>query len=77
MALADPGENVAVGVLGDDPFEAGCLAIQLVQCGHAAIEPVEVADQRLHAGMLLVLEQMPVERMVVIPFASPARTRSP
>ena len=31
VALADPGEDVAAGVVGDDPFEAGRIAIQFVQ----------------------------------------------
>ena len=34
-SLAQPGEHVAVGVIGDQPFEAGLLAIQLMQRGHA------------------------------------------
>ena len=46
VALADPGEHVAVGVVGDDPFEAGLVAIQLMQRRQRAIKPVEVADQR-------------------------------
>ena len=76
-SLAQPGEHVAVGVIGDQPFEAGLVAIHLVQRGHRAIEPVEIADQRLDAGMGLVLEQVPVERLVVIPFAALARSRAP
>ena len=69
VALAHPGEHVAAGVVGDDPFEAGWIAIQLVQRRQRAIEPVEVADQRLDAGMFLLLEQMPVERTIVVPLA--------
>ena len=31
VAFADPGEHVAVGIVGHDPFKAGLIAIQLVQ----------------------------------------------
>ena len=34
-----------------------------------AIEPVEIADQGLDAGIFLLLEQMPVKRAIVAPFA--------
>ena len=52
----------------DQPLESGGLAVELVQGRHASVEPVEIADQRLDAGMQRPLEQMPVERMVVPPF---------
>ena len=45
------------------------IAVQLVQRRQRAIELVEIADQGLDAGVLLLLEQVPVERMIVIPFA--------
>ncbi|MFK4686340.1 hypothetical protein ABIF39_008097 [Bradyrhizobium diazoefficiens] len=68
--LAQPGEHVAIGVVGNEPFEAGLVAVHLVQRRHRAIEPVEVADQRLDARVIFVFEQVPVERLVVIPFAA-------
>ena len=40
-----------------------------MQCGERAVEVVEVADQRLHAGMPWLPEQVPVQGAVVIPFA--------
>src|SRR4051812_12884929 len=67
--LADPGEHVVVGIIGDDPLETGRVAIQLMQRGDGAIEPIEIADQAVDAGMTALAEQMPVERLIMIPFA--------
>ena len=69
VALADPGEHVAAGIVGDDPFETGRIAIHLMQRRQGAVEPVEIADQRLDAGIFRLIEQMPVERAIMIPFA--------
>src|SRR5262249_51116604 len=66
-ALAQPGEDAAVGVMHDQPFETGGIAIELVQRRQAAVEAIEIADQGLDAAMQRPLEQMPVERMVVPP----------
>ena len=55
-ALADPAEDVAAGIVGHHPFEAGRVAIQLVQRRQPAINPVEVADQGLDAGVLALLD---------------------
>src|ERR1700733_14955664 len=33
-----------------------------------AVEPVQIANQRLDARVTVLLKQMPIERMVVIPF---------
>src|SRR5437899_9506513 len=68
-SLAQPGEQIAIGVIRDQPLEACGLAIELVQRGRGAIELVEIADQRLHAGMVLLVQQVPVQRMIVVPFA--------
>src|SRR3984893_179155 len=51
IALADPGEHIATGIIGHHPFEARLIAIELVQRRQRAIELVEIADQRLDAGM--------------------------
>ena len=55
--------------MGDDPFKSRLVAVHLVQRRYAAIEPVEVADQVLDAGVPLLPQQVPVERLIVIPFA--------
>src|SRR5262245_17261239 len=51
----------------DQPFEPGILAIELVQGRDRAVKPIEIADQCLDAGVLGVLEKMPIERMVMAP----------
>src|ERR1700756_458883 len=68
-ALAHPCEHVVIGVFGNDPLKTIRLAVELMQCGRVAIEAVEVSDQSLNAGMPALVEQVPVQRMVVSPFA--------
>ena len=55
VALAHPGEHVAIGILADDPVKTGRVAIPLVQRGQGAVEAVEVAHERVHAGIFLLL----------------------
>src|SRR5450631_412548 len=62
IALADPGEHIATGIIGHHPFEARLIAIELVQRRQRAIELVEIADQRLDAGVFLLLKKVPEER---------------
>ena len=44
LALAHPGKDAAIGVVGDDPLESGRIAIQFMQRRHAAIERIEIAN---------------------------------
>src|SRR5215831_1756882 len=67
-ALAHPHEHAVVDVLADQPFEAVRLAVELMQRRQRAIEAIEIADQRLNAGVSALRQQMPVERMTVAPF---------
>src|SRR4029078_3308424 len=69
LALAQPGKDAAVGVMHHQPLKAGVIAIERMQRRHAAIEPVEIADEALNAGMPRLFEKMPVERMIVAPVA--------
>src|SRR5262245_50775310 len=55
VALAQPGEYAPVAIVHDQPFESGRFAIKLMQRRNGAIKPVEVAHQRLDAGMLRLL----------------------
>ena len=41
--------------------------IEHMQRGRVAVEPVEVAHQQLYAAMYVVLEQVPIEALVVVP----------
>src|SRR3954470_1890626 len=44
-AFAQPGKDAAVGVVHDQPFETGGLAIELVERRMRAVETIEVANQ--------------------------------
>src|SRR5690348_10473159 len=52
-----------------DPLEARGLAIAAVQGGRIAIGAVEVADQVLDAAVFRLLEQVPIEAVVMVPLA--------
>src|SRR5262245_12372762 len=69
IALSEPGKDAVVRVVGNQPFEAGGIAIELVQRGQIAVEPVEIAHQALDPRVRALLEQMPRQAQVVIPFA--------
>mmetsp|Transcript_21602 Transcript_21602/g.51265 ORF Transcript_21602/g.51265 Transcript_21602/m.51265 type:complete len:788 (+) Transcript_21602:524-2887(+) len=65
---AHPGVDRVFGIVGADPLETAGLAVQPVQCALLAVERVEVTHQALHAGMAVVLQQAPGERLGVVPF---------
>src|SRR5688572_11765676 len=62
------GIGTVVGIGRFDPLEARGLDVLHVQSGRLAIEAIEVPHQALHSGMKRIAEEMPVERMVVVPF---------
>ena len=66
-ALAQEGVDALVGIDRVQPFEAGRIGVEGVQRRKLAIEPVQVAHEALHAAMHGIVEQVPVERMVVVP----------
>src|SRR5262245_54398702 len=68
-SLAQPREDAAFGVMHDEPFEPGIFAIELVQRRHCPVEAVEITHQRLDAGVPWIVEKVPIERMVMSPFA--------
>src|SRR6478752_6777867 len=67
-ALAEPREHAVVGVVGDEPFETGRVAVELVQRRRRAVKIVEIANEPLHAEMVLLFEEMPGQAVVVGPF---------
>src|SRR6185437_496224 len=74
--FSEPRENAVAGVVGDEPFEAAGVAIKRVQCRQVAVEPVEIADQTLDAGVGRLLKQMPGKADIVVPFAVLAELRT-
>ncbi len=67
LAGAREGDDVGVGVVGLDPVEAAPVEVDLVERRRLAVHAVQIAHERLDAGVLTVLEQMPVQRAVVAP----------
>jgi hypothetical protein len=69
LAAADPGIDRDVGGIGLDPLKAPGLGVALMQRRRRAIQPVEIADQPLHAGMAGIVQRAPVKRRAMVPFA--------
>jgi hypothetical protein len=59
-----------ISVIGIDPLETGRVAIVEVERRLAAVQPVEVGDEALDAGVALVLGEVPVDAGVVEPFVA-------
>src|SRR5438874_5473378 len=68
-SFTQPREHTAVMIVHHEPFEPGALAIKLTQSRYAAIEAVEIADERLHSPVTRLAQQMPVQGVIVAPFA--------
>src|SRR5258705_212938 len=66
-AAAHEAQGRMARVVVVDPLEAGALDVALVQCRRVAIQAVQVAHQRAHALVQQVVEQVPVEALVVVP----------
>src|SRR5262245_45107248 len=69
IALSEPRKDAVVRIVGNQPFEAGGIAVELVQRGQTAVEAVEIAHEPLDPGVRRLVEQMPWQADVVIPFA--------
>jgi hypothetical protein len=67
-AEAKPREDRICAVRDLDPSKPRCLAIALVQRALASIQPVAVADDRLHAAVRGHVERCPVEFALEVPF---------
>src|SRR5438876_1634976 len=68
-AFAQECEDLIVVVVAVDPLETGRLAVAFVQRGQLRVSLVEVAHPVLDSTVGWLVEQMPVEALVVIPFA--------
>src|SRR5690606_4810614 len=62
-------EDTKLGTGGVDPFETHRIAVQLVQGRMVPVERVEIADEFAHAAMNGVIQMMPIEAPIVVPFA--------
>ena len=68
-AVAQEADDALVVVVAVDPLEAGRIVVQLVQRRLLAIQAVEVGHPLLDPAVLRELQQVPVERGVVVPLA--------
>src|ERR1700704_3205712 len=59
LAFAEEAEDAFFVIVGIDPFEAGGIAIKLVQGGLAAIGGVEIANPTLDAQVRGPLQKVP------------------
>ena len=67
-ANAPPGQHRVVAVVTVDPGEAMAVAVQLAQRRLFLQQPVEVPHTGLQAAMQGIVQQMPIQAAVAIPF---------
>src|SRR6202046_3642664 len=67
------GDYVLICVVRIDPLETRRLMIRFPQRGLGAIEAIEIANQVLQATMIALIEQIPIQARVMIPFAPLAK----
>ena len=68
FALAQKAQGARFGIVGIDPLEPGREAIQLMQRGLGTVKAVHVAHPLLAAGLGQVIDVVPVEAGIVLPF---------
>src|SRR5579883_2342389 len=66
---AEIGERALIGIARIDPLEPLGLGVELIERGELAVEAVEIAHHELNAAMKGIPEQVPIEAVVVVPFA--------
>ena len=57
------------GILVIHPFKTGGHEVELMQRRRGPVEPVQVAHQPLYTRMSWIVQQMPVQALVMVPFA--------
>ena len=62
LPAPDIRDHARFVVVAVDPGEPAAIAIKLMQLLARAVEAVEIADERLNAAVLGILQQVPVER---------------
>jgi len=68
MRLTEEREDAVVGIVKIYPFKSSITIIVLRKSGIASIKEIEMLDQSPQAGVQGVLEQIPIDALVVIPF---------
>src|SRR5690606_1167187 len=70
LASTQKGEKARLPVVEIDPFEAAPFEVDLMERGRLAIHTVQVAHEAIDASVPIDLEEMPIDALVAIPFAS-------
>ena len=65
--LANERQHAVVPVVAIDPFEPAWVIVEHSQRRHATVDLIQIPDNALDALMIDVIEQMPVEALVVAP----------
>src|SRR5262245_28697271 len=66
-SLAQPGIGAVGGIVGNEPFEAGGIAVERMERGQGAVKVVEIAHEPLHADMRRLFQEMPRQADIMIP----------
>ncbi len=69
LGLSHPNQNAVASILAIDPLEAGTVELVLVEGRLFLINPVQVAKHALHAAVRFPLQQIPLEALIMLPFA--------
>src|SRR6185503_429177 len=64
---ADKGNDVLKRVIGIDPLKARRFAIRFPKRIFGSINRVEIANEPMHARMVWLRKQMPIETLTVAP----------
>ena len=75
--MAQQTDDSGVHILAVDPLEPARVKVELVERRFRAVETVEVGDPLLQSLMRRVLEQVPVEAIVMRPIRAIGRSRRP
>src|ERR1700722_14881553 len=67
IPLGDEGENAVIGIVQVDPFESGITIIVLRKSGLALVNIIEMLDQTSKAIVQGIMEEVPIDALVVIP----------
>src|ERR1700722_16204013 len=62
------GKNTVVGIVKIDPLKAGITIVVLRGGRFARVEEIKILDQPFQTFVQRVLEQVPIDTLIVIPF---------
>jgi len=66
--VADKSDDGMVGVVEINPLKARGIEIHFMQGAFGAVQVIQVSDQELKLAVRVILEQIPVEALMGVPF---------